>query len=325
MKLSRLGPIAVTLAILLAALYMYRDNISLGQFMERVAGLSLVPLVFAAIFFALAISGTSARYKFIIQRMTGTKVSLSYLILLSNFSFACGYVAPVSVTTEVLRVAFTKQHLNIDYSQSIRLVVVDKLLGLAGVALVSLAFIPLKIAYGINRDLIVVEGIALISVFAAIFLLPRFISLLTSATVIKRHLASVSEDAHFIVGNLWNLPDTVRLLFYTVVAVGGFGVGTIFVAQAVHLDLAPGLIFILSPTVLLVQNAPMFYAGFGAREAVLLAAFHTTSSQIDPNAVLGFSIMIGIMLLVAAVPPSLLFIVSALNDLRFGRGDAVPK
>lgn len=51
-------------------------------------------------------------------------------------------------------------------------------------------------------------------------------------------------------------------------------------------DLAPGLIFVLSPTVLLVQNAPMFYAGFGAREAVLLTAFHS-SLQVDPNAVLG--------------------------------------
>jgi len=324
MRLSRLGPVALTLAILLAALYLYRDDISLSRFIERMAGLSLVPLAFAAIFFAIAIGGTSARYRYIIQRMTGTKVSLTYLLLLSNFSFACGYVAPVSVTTEVLRVAFTKTHLNIDYSQSIRLVIVDKLLGLAGVALVSLAFIPIKLAYGINRDLIVVEGAALICVFMVIFLLPWLISLMNRAPMLKLHTERISEDARFIVGNLLNVPDMVRFLFYTVVAVGGFGVGTIFVAQAVHFDAAPGLIFILSPTVLLVQNAPMFYAGFGAREAVLLAALHT-SAQIDPNVVLGFSVMIGIMLLVAAVPPSLLFIVNALNDLRFARSDAVTK
>ena len=321
MKLPRLGPVVLTLVIFSVILYVFRNEISVDRFLTRIAGADIYHLTLSAVCFAVSIAGASARYRFVIKRAIGTDVSFNYIFLLSNFSYACGYLAPMSVATELLRIGFTKQYLKVGYLQSMRLVIIDKLLGLAGVALFSLLFFPLKLLYGINRELVLAEC-------AAIFVLGGCAVALTSvggwtwarSPILKKYLGHLEEEWRFVRGHFSDLRDIGRLLVYTLLAIGGFGLGTVFVAQAVHFEVTPVVVFVLSPTILLAQNAPIFYAGFGAREAVLLIALHDLALA-DPNVVLSFSVMVGLMLLVATVLPSIVFVLWALHGISSKEAD----
>src|SRR5206468_3721227 len=113
------------------------------------------------------------------------------------------------------------------------------------------------------------------------------------------------EDWQFLVENFSDGRDIVIFMLCSTLAVGGFSVAMVCVAAAMHLDALP-LIFTIAPTILLVQNIPLFYAGFGAREAMLLVMLGNAPG-IDPNQVLGFSMLVGVMLFASAIPATLAF------------------
>ena len=311
MTLSRIASPALTILVLLGIFYLLRHEISIERLTILLAGQDVWDLLNSAILFAIAIAGTAARYRYVIRRVTGARTSFSYLLLLTNFSFACSYLAPISVVAEILRVGFTRHHLRVNTVNSVRLVLIDKLLGLVGVAMLALVLVPFTLAVAINRELIATEVVAIVAFLGALFMLGYAGSWLAlRAPFMGTHARKIGADWRFILSHFVNMRDLGSLCLYTLVAVGGFGAGMVMVARAVGIDLSAGLILLMSPTVLLAQNAPMFYAGFGAREAIMLVALKNLVS-LDPNSVLGFSVMVGVMLLVAATLPALIFLVYA--------------
>ena len=319
--LSRIASPALTIVVLLGIAYFFRHQLSIERLIGLLAGQNIWALVWSAFLFAIGIGGAAARYRYVIRRVTGTPTSFIYLLLLTNFSFACSYLAPVSVAAEVLRVGFTRRYFQISIADLIRLVVIDKLLGLAGVAILALILVPFAFAAALDRELIGAEVIAIFTFLATLFLAGYAGSWLVARTaVLERYAVKIGADWRFILSHFVNPRDIGGLCLYTLVAVGGFGAGMVMVARAVGLDISAAVVLLLAPTVLLAQNAPMFYAGFGAREATVLVALKHYA-WLDPNLVLSFSLMVGVMLLVAATLPALLFLLCALQQTGLDRAD----
>jgi hypothetical protein len=164
--------------------------------------------------------------------------------------------------------------------------------------------------FSVNRILIAVEFAALVGFF---LLVPAIVH---GGYLLFRRLpglgplsTALAEDWQFVVDNLSGRRDLATFIMCSLFAVGGFTMGTVLVAAAMHLDGLP-TIFAISPTILLVQNVPLFYAGFGAREAILLLTFESAFAA-DPNQVLSFSLLVGVMLFVSAIPAALCFIFRA--------------
>jgi lysylphosphatidylglycerol synthase-like protein len=310
MSLRRFVPVALTAALIAAILYAFRGEIAVERVSARLAAVDVRYLALSIPFFLVAFAGGIYRNKFVIDRGTASNISFSYLFEVSNFSYVLGYLAPISIAAEVLRVGVIKKHLEISYAKSVRLVVIDKLLGFAGMALFSLLFIPLKLIFGLNRVLVATECLLLVGFFLMVpivahggwLALRRVPGLGALATALR-------EDWQFIVDNFSARRDFVTFLACSFLAVCGFAAGTVLVAAAMHIG-GLALIFSVSPSILLVQNVPLFYAGFGAREAALLVMLENASAT-DPNLVLGFSLVVGIMLFVSAIPGALAFILRA--------------
>jgi hypothetical protein len=106
------------------------------------------------------------RRKWVIARGMGIDAPFFGLLTLTNFSFACGYFAPISVAGEVLRMGFTKRLLGISYLNSLMLAILDRLFGLAGVMACAALLIPFKLASGFNPALLVAEGVGFVAFFA---------------------------------------------------------------------------------------------------------------------------------------------------------------
>jgi hypothetical protein len=308
--LRRFVPLALTIALLLAILYVFRGEIAVGRLSARLAAVNFAWLVASVPFFLVGFAGAALRFKFIVDRATGTAISFKYLFMLFNFSSVLGYLAPMSIAAEALRVGIIKKHLATTYAKSLRLVVIDKLLGFTGMASIALLFAPLNLMFGIDRILIAVEFGALVGCFLLVPVIAHGGYLLLRRLPGLGPLSAVlGEDWQFIVDNFSGRRDLAFFIMCSLFAVGGFTMGTVLVAAAMHLDGLP-TIFVLSPTILLVQNVPLFYAGFGAREAILLLTLKNAFAA-DPNQVLGFSLLVGVMQFVSAIPGALGFIFRA--------------
>jgi hypothetical protein len=101
-------------------------------------------LAIAGLFFFVGSLASIIRYKWVIARGMRIKAPLLSLLTLSHFSFGCGYFAPISVAGEVFRMGFTKRRLGISYLNSLKLAVLDRLFGLAGVIACAALLIPLS-------------------------------------------------------------------------------------------------------------------------------------------------------------------------------------
>jgi hypothetical protein len=317
MRLRGIVPIVLTAAVVAALLFFVRDEIAISRISAQLAAANAGYLAFSALFFLVGYAGAVIRNKFILDRATGSNVSFKYLFLLSNFSFVSGFVLPVSVAAEVVRIAFIKRYVGVTYSRSVRVVLLDKILGFAGIAFFALVFIPAQLLLGINRTLIALEGL---SIAVCLLLLP--VAVKGSSWMLRRVPAlgslstALANDWRFVVDNFSSRRDLMTFFMSALLATFGFVIGTVLIAHAIGLD-TTAVIFFTAPMILLVQNIPLFYGGFGAREATLLIALQNVPNT-DTNQILGFSLLIGAMLFVSAVPAALVFIFRALPPSPHG-------
>ena len=305
---QRLIPLVLTLGLLALIVYWFRDEISLDRLLQRIAGADPGYLVLSAILFAVSSAAAVARYKFIIERSTGSRTSYGYLFLLTNFSFACGYLAPVSAAGEVLRLAFTKRYLGIGYVKSARLIILDRLIALGGVAVCSIAFIPFKLWEGLSREFVAVEFLGLVGLFTLIATLAYAgLRITKRISWLAGFEAALAEDLEFIRTHLGSPRPIAILLTYIAIMVVAFGLGTVSVGLAIGFEASLFALFVAAPTIIVAQSAPMLYAGFGAREAILLIAFKDLG-LVDATALLSLSLMVALMVFCAALPGAITFL-----------------
>jgi hypothetical protein len=74
-------------------------------------------------------------------------------------------------------------------------------------------------------------------------------------------------------------------------------------------------ILLAAPTIMLVQSAPFFYSGFGAREASLLIALPKIAAA-DANLLISLSIVTGVMTFLVRLPGSIIFLFQTAWSLR---------
>src|SRR4051794_659413 len=103
-SLRRLAPLGLTVALLLATLYVFRDEIAADRLAAHLGSVDPTWLALSVPFFLAGFAGAVWRNKFIIDRATGSFISFKYLFLVSTFSYVLGYLAPISIAAEVLRV-----------------------------------------------------------------------------------------------------------------------------------------------------------------------------------------------------------------------------
>ena len=308
MIIRRLLPFIATTVLILGIVYVFRAQISLTNILQRIANTDLRLMIIGALVFFIGSLGSIARYKWLINRATGIDASFLSVLTLTNFSFACGYIAPMSVASEIVRIGSTKHLLRITYFESFKLAILDRLFGLAGVVACAALFIPFKLANGFNPTLLVVEGFGFVALFTflVVFVAGGPWILRRIQLPSKLSDALISERTIFL-DRFLDIQGVSIPLLYTLFAVAGFGLGALFVADAMNFGGKLLAIFLAGPTIMLVQSAPFFYAGLGAREATLLLALPEVAAD-DANLLISLSIVTGVMTLLVSLPGATIFL-----------------
>ncbi len=222
------------------------------------------------------------------------------LNLLSAFA---AHAAPVGPAADFARFAYGKWRLHMASSPLAQSIFMDRLLAFLGLAIVGLLLLPLQILVGANSGILLSQLVIWSVCIAGFSLILIFKMHLT-----KDHRSSILKWAASFLEVTQRLVSNPRcLVIQFIIALGysiSFSLLFYLLADAMGLT-ASFLVFLaFGPIVLLAQSLPIFYAGWGGREAAAVATLGSLD-VIEPHQILSVSIAAGIVFFLASVPGSL--------------------
>jgi glycosyltransferase 2 family protein len=262
-------------------------SIDIGAVLELIGRAALPDLGWAAIVVAVQFVVLVWRWRLVIRLLGGEPVGFRALSELLGHSSLIGQVLPSSVGGDLARIVMLARRTGT--AVAARSVVCDRLIGLAGLALlVALTFPIIAVRMGGLASLPTLTIGVLGTAAAAVLIVaaPLFIRAVPS---LRRPLATLSGDLRLTLSfgklSLLAVGLGVGSNLLTVLLIYVFGL-------AIGADLRAFDCLILVPPAVLASALPISLAGWGVREGALLAAFSLV--QADPARVAATSVMLGL-------------------------------
>jgi uncharacterized membrane protein YbhN (UPF0104 family) len=208
-------------------------------------------------------------------------------------------VLPGGVGGDVYRIVRIKIYTDNNQVHAFYNVLVDRLMGVLGF------MVSMMIAFGASNSIPTPLHTYVWGAFFAVMGVIIFIILKKYIPFFKK----INYLSHLLIKKL-SVPNIVIVAVGAIVMCASFYVLNL----AFHMSLKLLDLMVLFPLVALVSLVPISFAGWGVREGAIL--FFLKSYGIDPSLALSFSLMIGIVQLLWAIPGGFLFLEKNNNDFR---------
>jgi hypothetical protein len=222
--------------------------------------------------------------------------------LISQF---IGYGAPISALSDLAKAAMVKLRFNLPIGLSIRLILYERICGALGAVVIGLIATLCQLTVGTPATLVEVQFV----VWAA--------GLLGGAAILViggLHIRSGFEPldkavgSMILLGNILRRPAVVsRLVLVSFAQIIGFAVVFAVLVQGMHIPASPLYVLLFMPFIFLISSLPIFYQGWGGREAVVILTIGGlgTVSSIQSIAL---SIAFGVVAALSSIPGALFWI-----------------
>jgi len=269
-------------------------------------GLGLAGLVVAVQFVLLV-----WRWQLVTRMLGGQAIGPGALSVFLGHSLLVGQVLPSSVGGDLARTVMLARLTGA--AAAARSVVCDRLLGLAGLALLAVPTLPIIAGSMSGLAPFLTRTIAVPGTIGAVALVLAFPSIIHAVPWLGRLLATVAGDLRLALCSGKSSIVAValavgsNLLSVLLIYIFGLAIG----ASLRALDC-----LVLVPLGLLASVLPISLAGWGVREGALIAAFSLV--QADPTGVTATSVMLGLTTPLAGVAV-------AATSLFIGAHNALPE
>jgi uncharacterized membrane protein YbhN (UPF0104 family) len=223
-------------------------------------------------------------------------ISLFRIQLISQF---VAHGAPISALSDIAKAAMLKLRFNLSVAHAIRLVLYERACGALAAVVVGLAATFVQLALRMPQELVLAQfllwggGCAGMAVFFAI----GGVTVNTGINLLDRAVGAVIG-----LGNLLRRSWVVsQLLLVSTVQLVSFALVFIVLAHGMHLPASPLHIFLFMPLIFFVSSLPVFYLGWGGREAVVIATLGTLGNMTKVEAV-ALSVAFGVAVFLASLP-----------------------
>lgn len=226
---------------------------------------------------------------------------------------------PSAAFSDGIRAALLRSTRISNLSLAIQAVLIDRAMGL----IYTLGLAGMLILIGLsnkNSGLNNYWGLVFLSVFLGAMAMIFLGSKLVNNIQLFEKLRTLFNSMH----RLMNNPKTVVLFL-------GFALANTIIsalilwclARGFSIDISFWLFFVFTPAILIVNNLPFFYQGFGGREAAMMFAFSNYPSGMTPDLVLSISLLSGAVIMVSALVGSVFlpFIIMQKNGFPVSRSD----
>ena len=279
--------VAARWLVTVLALWLILRSIDFGAVLDLISRAALPALGLASFVVAMQFLLLVWRWQLVIRMLGGAVVGLGALSVFLGHSFLIGQVLPSSVGGDVARTLMLARLTG--PVAAARSVVCDRLLGLAGLAVLAVPTLPIIAERMGGPAPFLTLTIAALGTMAAVALALASPSIIHAMPWLRRLLATVAGDLRLAVCS-----GKVSLIAVAV----GLGSNLLSVlliyilGSAVGADLRALDCLVLVPPALLASALPISLGGWGVRESALLAAFSLV--QANPAAVAATSIMFGL-------------------------------
>jgi uncharacterized membrane protein YbhN (UPF0104 family) len=246
----------------------------------------------------LAVHVTAAlRIKIIMnaEQIEAGLLSLFRIQLISQF---VAHGAPISALADLARAAMLKLRFDLPIGRSIRVVFYERICGAAGTVICGVAALILQLLAPVSHALLLAQtllwsaGLVGTAVLAAI---SRF-QIRTGIGFLDRVARSVLGVGHLLV----RPRIAFALVVVSILQIVGLTVLFIILAIGMHIAASPLQIFLFMPLIFFVSSLPIFYLGWGAREAVVVATIG--QSGITATEAVAISVAYGVIVFVSSLP-----------------------
>jgi uncharacterized protein (TIRG00374 family) len=270
---------------------------------QRLAGISLPFLLLALCTTAASVLLSSLRFRLIATSLTGERYALRTVVAINLFTVLSAHLLPVAAAADAVRVWLVRAKLRVPLKTALMSVVHDRVLALLGICVCLLAVLPLQRFCGAPAGVVGLQAVVAAIPFLAVLLL----TVAERAGMERRVLwwsavvAYNSEVRQRILGatRFWaqlGLAAGIALVFAATIWL-------LAVALGEPLSLLAALAF--APAIYLAQVVPIFYFGFGAREAMsMLLIGGAGVSSMDSAFALGMAV--GLCNLLVSLPAAAL-------------------
>lgn len=287
-------------------------SIEWRTFASTLATLS-VPVIGASMaLYVLSIYAATWRYALILRPLAVRRLSVASLLPVNYLAVALSLVAPVSAAGDATRLFHAWRSLGFSIDMALMATFLDRLAGIIAIVALGILFIPFHWNAGVSAGLIWLEfvtlggGIVVVSLFAGM-----------QRSSILRSWRIVAWGVSLFEG-LRRLYSTARAtglqLLIAAIIIGTQGLMLWLLARDMGYEHSGLLLLSLVPLVMLVQNVPFLYAGWGAREAILVVAL-SGPEGLPAEAALALSVTIGLIRTIASAP-GLLFLTTLRPSAR---------
>jgi len=259
------------------------------------------PVAFCvAVLLMLVVQAVSAwRVKIITAAEGLSNVGYLSLLRIQLISQFIAYGAPIAALSDVAKAAMLKLRFDLPIGQSIRVVFYERVCGALGAVVIGLAATLGQLVVPTPAMLVDVQFLiwgAGLAGGAAI--------LAIGGLHIRSGIGVFDRVARAVVllGNMLRRPSvTGQMLLVSFGQLLGFALVFVALAQGMHLAVLPAQMALFMPLIFLISSLPIFYQGWGGREAVLLLTIGRLGTVSSAQAI-ALSVAFGVVVFASSVP-----------------------
>lgn len=225
--------------------------------------------------------------------------SLPALFRLQVVSQFVAHGAPISALADAAKVGMLALRFELPFGRSLRLIAYERITGAIGPILIGVVtlivqlfmFVPASVLY--LQAAVWAAGLGGIAVLVCAPMLQK-------RTGIK--ILDKIADATAMLAVMLRRPKVVaELLISSVLQLASMATAFLILANTMHIDVVPAFVFLLMPSIFFIASLPIFYLGWGAREAAVIFTIGATSPITSAEAT-GLSVAFGVAVFLAALP-----------------------
>ncbi|SRR6266446_967126 len=258
---------------------------------------SITWFAFAVAALALNYPANTFRFECVLSRAEAVKRDFFQLLAVIWTSAFLSLATPSTLFSDGFRVTLMRVLRITDFSLAVRAVLLDRFTGLLymlGLAGVMLLILPV----GLRSDLTNLGGLLFLVAFLGAIATVFIASAVVNKVALMFRLRSLVDGMR----RLMSTPGWIALfLGFALFNATTFAVCLWCVARGLDADIGLWPLFVLSPAILVVNNLPIFYQGFGGREAMMVLVIGSSVGTIDANLTVAVSLLSGGALVVSAL------------------------
>lgn len=307
MKVKIKGLIGVAVSLLLLGLmFILLRSKNADSFLEVWRRLEVVSLLMAAL---CVLGGTLAgawRLQAIVRTANKVETNLASLLRLQLVSQFVAHGAPISALADVAKVAILSLRFSLSPGSALRIVVYERVMGAIAVIFLGAIALVFQFTISVPAHVLQVEGLFWVGGIVGIIVLIGLsrLRIVTGIALLDKAIRGI-----FAIGALLLHPRLFStLLISSALQLSFVALAFLVLAASMTLTISAYQVFLFMPLIFFVASLPIFYQGWGGREAAVVLTLGSVSSMSSSEAV-ALSVAVGVSFLLAALPGGVFWLI----------------